>query len=175
MLIREERPEEAATIAEVTRAAFATLAVSQQTEAAIVAALRAAGALTHSLVALDSPAGAEAGKAVELVGHAAFSAVGIGAETSGWYGLGPISVRPDRQRQGIGGALLRDGLARLAATGARGVVLVGDPGYYSRFGFAHPPGLTHGTVPDQYVMALVLDGGAPPVGEITFHPGFDAR
>ena len=50
--------------------------------------------------------------------------------------LGPLAVAPHHQRQGIGAALVREGLRRLAATGAPTVLVLGDPGYYGRFGFA---------------------------------------
>ena len=56
----------------------------------------------------------------------------------GWYGLGPLSVLPPYQRQGIGGALIHEGLSRLKGLGARGCCLVGHPAYYQRFGFQHP-------------------------------------
>src|SRR5690606_36329603 len=100
-----------ASIATVTRAAFAQLAHGSQTESSIIAALRRAGALAVSLVAEADG---------EVVGHVAFSPVKIGrapedsdgGELTGWYGLGPLSVSPARQRHGIGSALVRAGLAR---------------------------------------------------------------
>ena len=70
--------------------------------------LRAAGALTLSLVAVDGADG--------LVGHVAFSPVTIAGRAGRWYGLGPISVRPSRQRSGIGARLMDEGLARLRYT-----------------------------------------------------------
>ncbi|GKQ56000.1 hypothetical protein BRSPCE3_68550 [Bradyrhizobium sp. Ce-3] len=89
-----------------------------------------------------------------------------------WYGLGPISVTPDLQRQGIGGALIREGLARLAALNADGCVLLGDPAYYSRFGFIRDHSLTYGGTPSPYFQRLVLRG-EPPKGDASYHPAFD--
>ena len=105
-LIRNETAADADAITAVTLAAFATLEISQHTEQFIVKALRAAGALTVSLVAeLDG----------RVVGHVAFSPVVLSDGTPDWHGLGPVSVLPAHQRQGIGKALIRQGLARLQA------------------------------------------------------------
>src|SRR5262245_55623298 len=93
MEIRGERPGDARAIRSITNAAFAGAEHSSGTEAAIVDALRASGAMTVSLVAV-------AGN--EVVGHVAFSPVRIDGQDFGWYGLGPVSVRPDCQKQGIG-------------------------------------------------------------------------
>lgn len=160
--IRAEMPGDAHAIADITRAAFALAAHASGTEAQIVEALRAAGALTVSLVA------EEAG---EIVGHVAFSPVSVGAAAAGWFGLGPVSVRPDRQGAGIGKALIEAGLTRLRGMGARGCVLVGDPRYYARFGFASDPALRCDGIPGEYVQRLVFTG-PPPGGRITFHAGF---
>lgn len=160
--IRAEAPGDASGIADITSAAFARAAHASGTEAQIIEALRAAGALTVSLVA------EEAG---EIVGHVAFSPVTVGSAAEGWFGLGPVSVRPDRQRAGIGKAVVEAGLARLRGMGARGCVLVGDPRYYARFGFARDPALRCDGIPDEYVQRVVFTG-PPPSGRITFHAGF---
>jgi len=93
--------------------------------------------------------------------------------TAGWFGLGPISVSPSCQRTGIGSALMAEGLSRLKAMGAKGCVLVGDPAFYTRFGFGNPPALAHEGVPPEYVLTLCFDG-AVPVGQVVFHPAFMA-
>lgn len=162
MQIRPETAADAAAIAALTTAAFAGAPHASGTEAAIIAALRKAGALHLSLVAT------EAGR---VIGHVAFSPVRIDGRACGWFGLGPIAVAPDRQGQGLGGALIREGLARLHAEGAKGCVLLGDPGYYTRFGFVADPGLTLPGVPAPYFLRLVLAGPAP-VGRVAYHPGF---
>jgi putative acetyltransferase len=162
--IRDEAPGDAAAIAEVTADAFATLEISRGTEPHIVAALRAAGALAVSLVAEADG---------RVVGHVAFSPVTISDGTSSWYGLGPLSVSPARQREGIGTALVRAGLARLRALGAGGCLVVGHPEYYARFGFRNAPGLVLEGVPPEVFLALALDGPAPR-GWVAFHEGFAA-
>jgi putative acetyltransferase len=106
----------------------------------------------------------------EVIGNVVFSDVTIDGVT-GWVGLGPVSVKPERQRNGIGSALIAAGLDRMRAAGSVGCVLVGDSGYYGRFGFKAAPGLRYDGVPDEYVLALPF-GGALPTGTIVFHPAF---
>ena len=164
ILIRDETKDDAAVISAVTAAAFETLEISSHTEQFIVDALRAAGALSVSLVAeVDG----------RVVGHIAFSPITISDGTPGWYGLGPVSVLPAYQQMGIGKALIREGLARLKALGARGCCLVGHPGYYTKFGFENVAGLAHEGVPPEVFFALSFDGSYPQ-GTVTFHEGFAA-
>ena len=163
-MIRDEASGDAAAITEVTVAAFASMEISNHTEQFIVGALRAAGALTLSLVA-------EAGGRV--VGHIAFSPVTISNGTEDWYGLGPVSVLPAYQRMGIGGALIREGLSRLQALGAGGCCLVGHPAYYRKLGFENPRALVHEGVPPEVFLALSFDGKMPR-GTVSFHEGFHA-
>lgn len=162
--IRSETSADVDAIAEVTATAFKTLAISNQTEQFIVAALRAAKALTLSLVAeVDG----------RVVGHIAFSPVTVSDGSSNWYGLGPVSVLPEFQRRGIGGALIREGISRLKDLGARGCCLVGHPEYYKRFGFQNVPGLVCEGVPEEVFFAMLLDGPLPE-GVVEFHEGFKA-
>lgn len=165
LILRDETPADIDAITDVTLAAFRTLAISSHTEQFIVRALRAAKALAVSLVAeLDG----------RVVGHIAFSPVAMSDGTPGWYGLGPVSVRPECQRQGIGRALVEAGLARLQALGARGCCLVGHPEYYRKFGFANAPGLALEGVPPEFFFALSFDGRVPR-GSVTFHDAFMAQ
>ena len=166
LVIRDEQPEDVAEIRAVTRAAFETMPYSEQTEAAIVDALRGAGALAVSLVAVEDGA---------VVGHVAFSAVTVGGKAApGWYGVGPLSVRPDRQRSGIGSALMRAGIVRLREIGAEGCVLVGEPAFYERFGFAASTELAYPGLPGDFFRVIAL-GNDRPAGEVAFHPAFAAR
>jgi putative acetyltransferase len=164
-IIRDEAPGDADAIRAIVTAAFKPMPFSSQTEAAIVDALRRSGDLTISLVAVEAD---------EVIGHVAFSPVTIGGRAQGWFGLGPVAMRPDRQRQGIGSALIRDGLRRLEAQGAQGCVLLGDPGYYRRFGFRAYPGLYLANLPPEYFLALSF-GAELPSGEVCYSPAFDAR
>jgi putative acetyltransferase len=164
IVIRSETAADVNAITEVTVAAFQTLAISSHTEQFIIAALRAARALAVSLVAeLDG----------RVIGHIAFSPVTISDGTRDWYGLGPVSVLPACQRQGIGKALIREGLSRLKAMHARGCCLVGHPDYYRKFGFQNVPGLVVEGVPPEVFFALSFDGYIPQ-GVVTFHEGFKA-
>lgn len=162
--IRSETKNDIEAITEVTIAAFKTLEISNQTEQFIIEALRAADALTISLVAeVDG----------RVIGHIAFSPVTISDGTQGWYGLGPVSVLPEYQRQGVGKALIQEGLSRLKGMQARGCCLVGHPEYYKKFGFENIPGLIHEGVPPEVFFALSFDGTLPQ-GIVTFHEGFKA-
>ncbi len=164
MIIRNEKPSDIEAITEVTIAAFKNCQYGNHTEQFIIHALRAADALTVSLVA-----------DVEgiVVGHIAFSPVTISGQNGGWYGVGPVSVRPDRQRQGIGKSLIHEGLRLLKETGAKGCVLVGDPKYYEQFGFRNLLELILEGVPQEYFLALPF-GQNKTQGTVVFHEGFNA-
>ena len=165
MIMRDEKESDVKAIAEITRAAFATCPHGNHTEQFIINALRAAGALSVSLVAeLDG----------NVVGHVAFSPVTMSDGNPHWYGLGPVSVLPKHQRQRIGTDLINEGLSRLKAQGAQGCVLVGPPEYYKRFGFRNDPGLTLQGVPQEYFLALPL-GEQRARGAVAFHAGFSAQ
>jgi putative acetyltransferase len=162
IFLRPERPEDVDAIRTLTETAFKTAPHADGTEHIIIDRLRAAGALTLSLVM-------EADRAI--VGHVAFSPVTVSDGSTDWYGLGPISVDPARQGEGIGGRLIGEGLQRLKALGAAGCVLLGDPAYYSRFGFVADPKLTLDGVPPEYFMRVAFSpvyGG----GTVSYHPGF---
>ena len=164
IVIRSETDADVGAITEVTVAAFKTLEISNHTEQFIISALRIAKALTISLVAeVDG----------RVIGHIAFSPLTISDGTRNWYGLGPVSVLPEYQRQGIGKALIREGLSRLKDMNAQGCCLVGHPDYYRKFGFKNMPGLVHEGVPQEVFLALSFDGHIPQ-GTVTFHDGFKA-
>jgi putative acetyltransferase len=164
LIMRKETAADIETITEVTIAAFKTLEISNHTEQFIIEALRAARALTLSLIAeLDG----------HVIGHIAFSPVTISDGTGNWYGLGPVSVLPEYQRKGIGKALIQEGLSRLRDLNAKGCCLVGHPDYYKRFGFRNLPGLVHEGVPPEVFFALSFDGHNPQ-GTVAFHDGFKA-
>jgi len=165
MRIRPEQPEDVADIRYITEAAFLPIAHSSGTEADIIDALRAANALTISLVAIEDD---------ELVGHVAFSPVTIEGQPDGWYGLGPVAVRPDSQGQGIGQELIRKGLAQLEGLGARGCVVLGDPDFYSRFGFETVVGLELPGVAPEYFQCLTFGGQKVPHGTVAYHAAFNA-
>jgi putative acetyltransferase len=165
MIIRNERAGDIAAITEVTVAAFRTLPISNHTEQFIINALRAAAMLTISLVAeIDG----------QVVGHIAFSPVTISDGSTGWYGLGPVSVLPKYQRQGIGKSLINKGLSLLKELDGQGCTLVGDPNYYKRFGFKNFPELVHEGVPQEVFLALPFTKKVPQ-GIVVFHEAFLAN
>lgn len=164
VVVRDETQRDVPVITLVTIEAFREMEISDHTEQFVTEALRSAGALTVSLVA-------EVGGRV--VGHIAFSPVTFSDGTPDWYGLGPVSVLPEYQRQGIGRALIREGLSRLKKIGALGCCLVGHPEYYRRFGFVNPVGLMHKGVPQDVFFVLPF-GEHVPEGIVTFHKAFEA-
>lgn len=135
------------------------------TEHLIVNKLRENGALSLSLVAEDD---------AEIVGHIAFSPVTIGGEAGNWYGLGPVSVLPNRQGERIGSQLIEAGVATLQKQGAGGIVLLGEPGYYGRFGFKTNENLILPGVPAEYFLIQSLaDNETPlPSGEVAYDSAF---
>ena len=162
MILRKETTADIDAITEVTIAAFKNLSVSNQTEQFIIKALRSADALNISLVAeIDE----------RIAGHIAFSSVVISDGTKDWYGLGPISVLPEYQKQGIGKSLINEGLSLLKKMGGQGCALVGDPNYYKRFGFKNFPELVHEGIPQEVFLALPFNEKVPQ-GTIEFHESF---
>lgn len=165
LVVRQELSSDAAAIHDLTRGAFLNAPHTAHTEQFIVDALRKAGALAISLVAEQEG---------EVVGHVAVSPVSISDGSEGWYGLGPISVKPELQRKGIGSLLMQSALRLLQEQGAAGCVLVGDPAYYSRFGFKPESSLILPDVPPEYFQTLSF-GPSFPSGVVTFHEAFGAR
>jgi putative acetyltransferase len=120
MVIRPEQPDDVTAIHTVHAASFPIAA-----EADLVDLLRAAGCLRLSLVA-------EIG--AEVIGHIAFSPVTVKTGVPG-AGLAPIAVAELHRRQGVASELVRAGLEACRAAGFGWVVVLGEPAYYSRFGF----------------------------------------
>lgn len=163
--IRKEATSDVADIHALTTAAFLNAPHTSHTEQFIVNALRDSGNLTLSLVAeLDG----------KIVGHVAVSPVSISDGSQGWYGFGPISVAPELQRKSIGSQLMRQALAMLRELGASGCVLVGDPHFYSRFGFKPEPNLVLPDIPPEYFQAISLNRQIPK-GTVSFHESFNAQ
>ncbi len=163
IIIRTETPDDKEAIAHITTAAFTGKPYSDGTEAQIIERLRKACALSLSLVAeLEG----------NVISHVAFSSVTIDGEEQGWYGLGPVSVAPEFQKQGIGTMLIRAGLSQLRERGAKGCVLEGDPEYYQRFGFKSYPQLFYeGSPAPEYFMALPFCEEIP-AGKVEFNKAF---
>ncbi|MGC9668336.1 GNAT family N-acetyltransferase [Planosporangium sp. 12N6] len=130
MLVRQEQPGDVSAVRAVVAAAFAGDDDPDRVpaEVTLVEALRAdAGWLPRlSLVAVEPAGGA-------VVGHVACSRGHIDGAPA--VGLGPLAVHPDRQRAGVGKALMHAVLGAADALGEPLVALLGDPGYYGRYGF----------------------------------------
>jgi putative acetyltransferase len=164
MIIRKETAADIDAITEVTIAAFNTLPISNHTEQFIIKALRSANALTLSLISEIKG---------RVVGHIAFSPVTISDGAMGWYGLGPVSVLPEYQNQGIGKSLINKGLDLLKESGAQGCALVGDPNYYKRFGFRNYSQLVYEGIPQEVFLVLPFYDEVPQ-GTVVFHGSFSA-
>ncbi|EEY39330.1 N-acetyltransferase [Vibrio mimicus] len=122
MLIRTEAPADILAVDELLKTVFAT-----EAEANLVMALRENGRRTLSLVACDDEG--------EIIGHVMFSPVTVDGEDLNWQGLAPLAVKEEYRRQGIGAELVKEGLSSLGELGYPACVVLGDPAYYSRFGF----------------------------------------
>ncbi len=164
IIIRDEQIEDIEAIEKLTKAAFQNAEHTSHTEHFIVNSLRNHGQLTISLVAVEDSS---------IIGHIAISPVEISSGEIGWYGLGPISVPPDKQGYGIGSLLMKESLEKLKQFGAQGCVLLGDPRYYSRFGFKNYPELILPDVPSEYFQALTFSGNIPKAN-VKYHEAFNA-
>ena len=163
-IIRPEKSGDEPAIHDLVKRAFAPMPFSDGDEQNLVDALRAAGDLTLSLVAVDG--------AGTIIGHIGFSPATIDQTVCGWFQMAPVSVLPEVQFTGIGSALIGAGLAQLRADGASGVAVVGNPAYYERFGFAVILGLApHSEHDVPYFRAQVL-AGAVPQGTLRYAAAF---
>ena len=162
--IRRERPEDIPGIRQVNGAAFDT-----STERDLVDALREQAPTAISLIAIENDV---------VVGHILFSPMTLSSHPDvPVMGLAPMAVVPDRQRQGIGSALVRAGLDECRRSGIGAVIVLGHAEYYPRFGFV--PASVFGLVseydvPDEVFMAMELDTGAleGKSGTVKYHPAF---
>src|SRR4029079_6180410 len=115
-----------------------------------------------------------------VIAHVMLSWVGVeGGSRNKILGLTPMSVRPDRQRVGVGTRLIRDALRRAEAAGEPAVMVEGIPGYYPRFGFEQASALVFGSphpkIPDEAFMVKRLAGYSPELAGRIVHPAqFDA-
>jgi putative acetyltransferase len=167
MLVRRETPADIDAIRAVTAAAFATADGPGPGEAGLVDELRASDAWLPalSLVAVDGP---------ELLGHVVCTRAHVG--TAPVLALGPLSVRPDRQRQGVGSALVHAVLGAADALDEPLVALLGHLDYYPRFGFrqAVELGLTPPRPWGPAFMARPLAAHTPQLrGEFAYAAPFD--
>lgn len=171
--IRTETPFDIKEIFAMHNDAFA-----QDGEARLVNALRNDGDFSAdlSLVAIHED---------RIIGHVLFPPIAIESDDTTQKGvparaLAPLGVDPAFQCQGVGAALLEEGLNTCRRLGHRAVIVVGHPGYYPRFGFstARSFGITAPfPCPDEAFMAIELvPGGLDGVhGTVRYPPAFDAE
>ena len=164
LIIRDQTEADFTAVHDLVIAAFKTLPVACGREQFLMDELWRSGAATVALVAEEDGV---------IVGQAAFSKVLVSGADVGWHGCGPVSVLPARHKQGIGSALMREGLNRLRSLGSKGCVVVGDPAYYPRFGFAGTDAMSLPGVPPEVFMAIRFDGNMPR-GVVAFDKAFEA-
>lgn len=146
--LRPAEPMDHAGVFEVETAAF-----GQEDEARLAERLRARGEADFECVARAHG---------EVVGHILFSPLLLARqqETLRGSALAPLAVRPDWQKRGVGSALVRMGLEFCASRGVDVVVVVGEPAYYSRFGFDSELGrLLEAPFPYPYLQVVELESG----------------
>lgn len=166
MTIIPEQPQHAQAIFEITLNAFKTTSYADGNEQFIPGALRERGEMELSLVKLDADQA--------VIGHVAISPVRVGVEEEGWFGVGPLSVRPDHHGEGVGSQLMIAAIDEMKSRGVRGLVLLGSSNYYPRFGFVGDGCVTYRGEPAEVTMYLLFNGPEPK-GEITFSDAFEAK
>ena len=162
LTIRPEQPADISPIREVVKQAFHHAEHTNQREHAIVDALREAKELYLSRVAERDG---------QMIGHIAVCRIHISHGQKGWFGIGPVSVIPEYQGKGGGSRLIQSTLEQLEESGAKGCVLVGDPAYYTRFGFKQVNSLTFSGIPQGYFLARSF-GKSFPKGEVSYPAAF---
>ena len=163
MIIKPENHEDRNAIYALTQRAFKSMPFSNGSEAPIIDQLRKDGDLALSLVAIQEQ---------QILAHIAFSEITLNGINAGWFGLGPVSVIPSRQKQGIGSQLINEGLSRIKQQGALGCVLIGNPSYYERFGFQSDGKLEYHDTPLPFVQWLSF-GEEKASGVVNFAPAFE--
>ena len=154
MTIRQAKPEDFDAIYSLVKTAFQTAKVSDGDEQDFVLKLRKGRYIPElELVAEEDGV---------LIGHIMLTGASI-RENGGCFGtllLAPLSVALEWRAKGIGAALIREALAKAAALGHSSAVLIGDPGYYGRFGFHSVASISYPGVPGEYTLVCELTPGA---------------
>jgi len=170
VVIRPERSADHPVIAEVVRGAFGG---HPDEVVAFVERIRASEQFIPELALVAEDASG-------VIAHVMLSWVGVeGASRPRILNLTPMSVRPDRQRIGVGTRLIRDALARVEQAGEPAVMVEGIPAYYPRFGFERASALgfssPHPKIPDDAFMVKRLPGYSPDLaGRIVYPSAFEA-
>jgi putative acetyltransferase len=166
VIVRAERRDDFERVAEVVGAAF----VSEPEVVELVDLLRASPGYVPELALVAEVDGA-------VVGHVMFTESTVEGADATILILSPLAVQPEHQRQGVGTALVREGLRRCETHGAPLVIVEGDPRYYSRFGFTRASELglerPHEQTPEFAFQALPLERYDPGLrGRVVYPPPF---
>ncbi|MEZ8101408.1 GNAT family N-acetyltransferase [Vibrio bivalvicida] len=122
MLIRTEAPADILAIDRLLKSTFET-----EAEANLVMKLRENSRRTLSLVACNDEG--------VVVGYVLFSPVTLEGSDLNWQGLAPLAVEEKYRNQGLAAEMVKEGLSSLREFGYPACVVLGNPAYYSRFGF----------------------------------------
>jgi len=169
LIIRRDRPSDVEATERLHDDAFgAPEGRGESLERELVRGLRRDGDVIDELTFVAEVEG-------EVVGHVVCSRGRLGERAS--IGLGPLAVRPDHQRQGIGAALMMAVIASADRVWEPVIVLLGEPDYYGFFGFVPASDLgigSPGPWPDRYFQALALRAWSPDrAGDFRYAAAFD--
>lgn len=164
LMIRPETAGDGAAVSLVLADAFKGAG-----EARLVEALRAAGALTTSLVAVAGG---------RVLGHAALSPVTVERSAGPWLGLGPVAVAGEAQGRGIGRRLVAEAVAAAEAAGAAAVFVLGHSTYYAALGFDEAAACgwrcTYPAPAAAFRVRRLDPSRLPPAGIVRYHAAFEA-
>lgn len=165
MLIRPEKPQETGTIYGLIKTAFETAKVKDGTEQDYATKLRSGKNYVPDLALVIEEKGM-------IIGHIMLTKFYVGNLEA--LLLAPVSIALEHRNKGMGSNLINEALKRAKNMGYKAVLVVGDPVYYSRFGFSISTGFgirNSDGIPDQYVMALELHPGSLKnlKGDISFY------
>ena len=163
MSIRTATPGDRAAIRLVEEHAF-----GQKMEAGLADALVESGDTVMELVAEEDG---------QVVGHILFSRLFVqnGGKTFAAVALAPLAVEPSFHGSGIGGALIREAHVRLKQAGEKLAIVLGDPAYYGRFGYAHDRAQKFESDYQCDALQAVAWGEAPESGKLVYAPAFSSE
>lgn len=161
--IRVELSEDAPKIDRLLQMAYHQSPCRHNNEDRIISSLREDNAIELALVAHYGS---------DIIGYVAFSKITVDLKDLGWCAMAPIAVNPKFQGKGLGSRLITTAIDKLFVKGLKGVVVLGELGFYERFGFNDEHGLCVLGRDSRYVLAQSFDDRLP-TGDIQFHYGFD--
>jgi len=167
VVIERAAPKDAFDVDEILRACF-----PRPAEAMLVKQLAIDGDLVLLLIARDEETKAPMGLVALSRMH-----VAIGGDAAPSVALAPLAVMPEYRRSGVAAALVRTAIDDMRSAGALLMFVLGEPGFYERFGFSKTSAEGFDSpYAGSYFMALELQGGLPcgPRGLADHAPAFAA-